>query len=282
MTVGQPGVQLRVYGLLYSLSLWDTPIRAYTDRTGNNIVGQESVTVLSVPESGVVFRGSAHQGASLSADNDKGFQQFFEQPWTAQEKVGKFIYRFQHPQDPRVWYDYAFWQMEIAYKPLPKASWPGTELDIRRDISRVQWGAEIPGQGAKNCRCHGEDSSSCYVPDDPNNKDEDLSPAAPNWAIYEIDLPGVGLTRGWTEEHRWLKKAKYASWVEVKIGGRWYVISKERPWRMLQHLRYISGQWEEDPAIEPIYANDILEGHGTLQGLSGAWNGWWNADYDGQ
>jgi hypothetical protein len=76
-------------------------------------------------------------------------------------------------------------------------------------------------------------------------------------------------------------KAKFESWVEVNIGGRWYVISNAKQWRMLQHLWFFFGEWDEVIAVPPYYQNEILEGHSHLQDFSGTWDGWWNANYNG-
>jgi len=198
------------------------------------------------------FRGSAQQGQNLTPGSTAKFTNF--QNWR-EDKVGKFIYH-----KPTT--DVASGQMEIKYQITPNLVLPNLTWDIKREVSAAYWG---PGTGGL-ARVISKGAAG-WDDDDSHNNDEDLIQNSSLPQIFEIDGPGFdGLP--YTNGFRYAEKNKFQDWVEVRIGGKWYVCSPNKYWRSIMHIKYKDAQsgWIEDAGK----TNEVVEG--TIEGWAGEWS----------
>jgi len=80
-----------------------------------------------------------------------------------------------------------------------------------------------------------------------------------------IDLPGyVGLAL--QNNFRYSEKSRFEHYLEVKIGGKWYVLSETAVWHVITHVVYDNAQgkyiW-----VAGANKNEILDGAGGLVGF---------------
>ena len=85
--------------------------------------------------------------------------------------------------------------------------------------------------------------------------------------IFNIDGPGIyGLQ--YTTNYRFTYKGKFRQWVEVKIGGKWYVCSPYKDWRSIMHIKFKDSTdgWIYDASK----TNEVVLG--TISGFAGSWS----------
>jgi len=72
-----------------------------------------------------------------------------------------------------------------------------------------------------------------------------------------------------TANFRCTHKGKFREWVEVKIGGKWYVCSMYFYWYSILHVKYkdATDGWVKDATK----TNQILRGFGPLIGFAEDW-----------
>jgi len=261
ITVGAPPLNVRIYGTDPSSALNDVEIQARTVETGNDVCGYEYVTVVWFNEADLHFRGSDCQGQGLTEHSTATFKRFAS--WLRNE-VGMEIY-----PKPLDWdWDRAQGQMEIRCQPNPDVKLtPDLTWDIKRDWSCAYWGPGVGGTLAKHVRA-GEYTWAYddYLP----GTDEDSDQNDGLTSIMVIDGPGFGDANAglpYTAQCRFNWKSKFHEWIEVKIGGKWYVCSPYKDWRCIMHLEFKGQQqgWG--------YANGINEiVPGTIGGFAHDWN----------
>ena len=85
--------------------------------------------------------------------------------------------------------------------------------------------------------------------------------------IFIIDSPGR-LDLPYTAGFKYNQKAKLRNWVELKIGGNWYVCSPYKEWRMIMHVKFQddTAGWVEDASK----TNEIVPG--TISGFAESWS----------
>ena len=85
--------------------------------------------------------------------------------------------------------------------------------------------------------------------------------------LFSIDCPG-GFDLPYTSGFKYSQKAKFREWVEVEIGGKWYVCSPYKEWRMIMHVKFqdATAGWVHDASK----TNEIVLG--SIGGWAGSWS----------
>jgi hypothetical protein len=236
-------------------------IQARTVETGDDLCGSEDLTVVWFDGEDLHFRGSDYQGQGLTDGSTATFTKFAS--WL-RNQVGIQIYA-----KPLDWdWDRAQGQMEIRCQPKPNVRLtPNLTWDIKREWSCAFWG---PGVGTTLDKVVKAGAYGWAYDDDPANQDEDLDQNDGLTSLFVIDGPGFGDPNSglpYTDQCRFSWKSKFHEWIEVKIGGKWYVCSPYKNWRCIMHLEFKGQQegWWQGNGI-----NEIVPG--TIQGFAADWN----------
>jgi hypothetical protein len=117
-----------------------------------------------------------------------------------------------------------------------------------------------------------------WVIEDPSGVDVDEIPDSSLPYLFEIDTPGITINRSTLTSKRYMQKAKFRDWIEVQIGGKWYVLSGYKEWYSVMHVAFCDsvGIWMEDLTGK---VTEIKEGAGNMSGFAGGWPGGWQAGY---
>ena len=248
---------VKVYGTTASLTLDAANITAKTDKTGAATAGTQNLTVIWIDDAGMTFRGSDSQGDPLTTYSMAWFSSY---DWWRENMVGKIL---KNKPGGNTWAS-ARWQMEIKYTTTPNEVMHQVIWDIRREASGVTWG---PSTGTLTPAYWGGKETG-WVPDDPGMSAKDIFQDDNLKQIVEIDGPGSdGLS--YTAGYRFSMKAKFQDWVEVNIGGKWYVCSNYKNWYSIMHVKYKNAdEWEQDSTK----TNEIVEGY------IGGWPNTWTEE----
>jgi hypothetical protein len=255
VTVGTD-LEVHIFGTTPSNDLKDVIITAKTDKTGDRVCAEEDLTVIWIDGSNMSFRGSSQQGQALTSCSSAEFKNFYS--WMY-DKVGKFIY---HKPTGSVW-DAAHNNMELKNQISPNVVISDVEWDIKREASAAYWG---PGPDPRSRTV--SMGSTWWADDDTESEDdEDLTQNTDCKEIFVIDGPG-GFPLTYTTGYKYSEKNKFREWVEINIGGKWYVCSPDKEWRSIMHIKFqdATAGWVEDTSK----TNEIVLG--TISGFAGSWS----------
>jgi hypothetical protein len=251
VTVGTD-LEVNIFGTIPSSDLDDVTIIAKTDKTGDRICAEEDLTVIWVYGSDMSFRGSNHQGEALTPGSTAKFTDIHSWEY---DKVGKFIYKEPVFNDK----DSALYNMELKNQVSPNKVISDVEWYIGQQISAAMWG---PGTGTLEPDLYGP--TFWYTETLPQDViQNDPSPTE----IFAIDGPGC-LSLDYEANYRASQKVKARNWIEVNIGGKWYVCSPYKHWRSIMHVKFQDATtgWVEDTSK----TNEIIVG--TIDGFSSSWS----------
>jgi hypothetical protein len=99
--------------------------------------------------------------------------------------------------------------------------------------------------------------------------DEDLA-QADTPRLFDNDLTGTdifGIPKG--AGYWFCYKAKFQNWVEVNVGGAWYVCSPYTNWQVR-----LSAVYDENAGVyiwKPNAPHQIVTGHTGLDSFAGSW-----------
>lgn len=128
----------------------------------------------------------------------------------------------------------------------------------------MHWG---PGSGVLPPEYKGKDKWDGDQPDD-DHKDVKQDKNLPQ--LFVIDGPGCPRLE-YKLDHRFSCKGKFQEWVEVKIGGKWYVCSAYHDWHNIQHLKYVVGPGGQMGwSLDTSKTNEVLKG--TIPGWPKDWS----------
>jgi len=219
----------------------DVMIEARTDMSGSTVCGQEDLTVIWTELS---FRGSGSQGDSRSSGNNKSFVNT-----VTPENVDE-LGLHDIPPSPPTSTKYAFYNnMEIEVTTTPSDVIPDVVWDIKREKKRKRWTNGVDGGHL-----------SAWTDDDGSSSlDEDLVQGSGDLNLYAIDSPGVRNVPSW-DPGSITRLLNFREWVEVRIAGKWYVISEYQNWKSILHVKNSTTPAAWSRVDHSLGENQISEG----------------------
>jgi len=221
--------------------------------TGDDICGEEYLTVVWIFDDDITFRGSPEQYDPLTQGSTAVFN---AGNGRFDNVVGKKIY----PPWQHITSWTASWQMETKWKITPNIVFPNVQWDIGQELSGVAW----VGTDPIDPQYWGW---NCWEDDKPPEEKLDVIQDASLKELFFIDDHG-GRFMTAVPGCRRSQKGKLRCWAEIKIGGNWYVCSNYKFWRMIMHIKCPDENtgWIEDTTK----VNEVVEG--TIGGWAGEWD----------
>lgn len=218
-----------MFGTGESAALNDVVIEATTNLTGDQICGRTNLTVLWCRDP--AFRGSDSPGKS----------------WYG-PALGLSI------QNANLASAAMLSAMQILFTPSPNCVLPEVSWDIKRERKTHVW--------SNGVTMNPMDDS--WTGDDANDNDERLTQTAADTLLKVFDQLALG--NSGTQSGTRTLKASMREWMEVSIGGKWYVCSDYKPWHSIMHAKNDSSQ---NTLWHWIGVNEIVTGE--IQGNSSSW-----------
>ena len=228
VTVGTD-LEVNLFGVSPSTALNDVTVTAKTDKTGDGICGQEDLTVLWCDN--VTFRGSDCQGQANWKGDILGL--------IDENLTGSATFRN---------------SMEMLFTISPNVVIPDVSWDIKREKRVHDWKDNVTDPPLYDD----------WTDDDSVNTDEDLTQSSGDTVLKVRDLPAwqdVGTQAGTRT-----RKHSMREWLEVSIGGKWYVSSTYQHWHSIIHARNNSST---NTLWFRTNVNEILTGE--ISGTASTW-----------